>query len=468
MGTRVQNLKKLEKKEKEVVKKVERKLEKNLGLKGKKTHAKPAQDVIHIKGSGKRGAGTPYAAAKAQAGKFSRTDAALIAWAHTFTNPRTNDPAPVPVAAVPGASAADARMFRVTLRATAQANALGYVFIGARVDGFVPTPLSAGGNGKTADYNRTINVGGGLVGNPVHYTTGTYNGGTIGTTYAGYCYPNASVADVSNGSIAPWTGCNFIAWPDGWIPNLTDGMLLTVVGCELRVRPNATSLASSGSLWLFNYHTMPPIDPNAAPVLYPGNFPATSGATYDAITAVDKKYIARNSNAIPNWKSDKWLSAVAIPNSTTCFDQGIPIAQQGMPMRCVGQPSVFCIGEGMQANQNVEFEVTYVVAVYGYVTNEVRPNPPSAVKVDPGRLATTVQNGIHGNVVPMLQAEKQPNMSGVGGAIKALQSEGRAPENPSMATSMLKASMPVVEAVTGSSIGESIMEGIGALAAFLL
>jgi len=122
----------------------------------------------------------------------------------------------------------------------------------------------------------------------------------------------------------------------------------------------------------------------------------------------------------------------------------------------------------MQPNQQVEFEVTYVVAVYGYVTNEVRPVPPAAVRVDPARLATTVQNGAHGTVIPMLQAEKQPNMAGAGSAIKAMQADGRAPEGPSTAVNMVKASLPVIEAVTGSSIGESIVEGLGALAAFLI
>jgi len=408
--------------------------------------------------------GTPYNALNSQLHKFmpSQTQAALMAWAHTVANPRTKNPHPVPLMAAPGASASVPQMFKCTLYGQASANAGGNVFIGANADGWYPatpgreTPL---GEQWPVPDNRYLSTPdaltdyGGFQGFPVHYTDSTWAGGGLESADK---YPPA-VLNISDGI----TGLNFVGLPTDFIPNVTYDTRYTCVAVELRVRPVQAQLYASGELIAFNYRRQITAETSVS-----GSPGVYSGRTFGTMLALPDYYLSRERLAAPNWPSNKWLTTVAIPNTGTAFGQWLPLGA-GSPIgyQKVGYPMAFVMGDGLPSGAPIEFEATYVYALYGTRTYTTSGNASAELYVDASRAAPVVANGF--TMLTPKASGGRPDARGVGSVVKAEQADGRMPSVKDV-ISGVKAGKEVFEAVTGSDIGEEIVGIIGDIAAMFL
>jgi len=408
--------------------------------------------------------GTPYNALNSQLHKFmpSQTQAALMAWAHTVANPRTKNPHPVPLTAVPGASASVPQMFKCTLYGQAAANPDGKVFIGANADGWYPaTPGQEQPSGEQYPVpgNRYFSVSGAWAdygdyqGFPVHYTDALW--GTVGG-FDGNKYPNAGSA-INSGV----TGLNFCGLPVDFAPNLTLDTRYTCVAVELRARPIQAQLYASGELIAFNYRRQVTNETSVS-----GDNIAISGHTFGEMLALPDYYLSRERLAAPNWPSSKWLTTVAIPNTGTAFGQWLPFGSgAGAANQRVGFPMAFIMGDGLPSGAPIEFEATYVYAVYGTRTYSTSGSSASELYVDASRAAPVVANGF--TMLTPKASGGRPDARGVGAVVKAEQADGRMPSVKDVIGG-IKAGKEVFEAVTGSDIGEEIAGIIGDIAAMFL
>lgn len=408
--------------------------------------------------------GTPYNALNSQLHKFmpSQTQAALMAWAHTVANPRTKNPHPVPLMAAPGASASVPQMFKCTLYGTAHANASGCVFIGANADAWYPA--TPGGESPSGEQwpvpgNRYLVVPGGLPdygnyqGFPVHYTDASWAGGGSSSAIE---YPTCTM-NVSSGV----TGLNFSGLPSDFIPNMTNDTRYTNVAVELRVRPTQAQLYASGELVAFNYRRQ-----ITGETAVGGAIGYGGGQPTGAMLAFPDYYLSRERLAAPNWPSSKWLTTVAVPNTGTAFGQWLPLG--GSPpigTQQVGYPMAFVMGEGLPTGAPIEFEATYVYAVYGTRTYTTSGSTGSDLYVDASRAAPVVANGF--TLLSPKASSGRPDARGVAAVVKAEQADNRMPGIKDV-ISGVKAGKDVFEAVTGTDIGEEIVGIIGDIAAMFL
>lgn len=431
------------------------------GKQKQKVISRPSSAVGSVKNYG-----TPYNALNSQLNKFmpSQTQAALMAWAHTVANPRTKNPHPVPLMAAPGASASVPQMYQCTLYGQAAANASGHVFIGANADAWFPsipgTELPSGEQWPVP-ANRYLSVPGSWdpdghpdQGFPVHYTDATYGTGT--TAGQGSKYPEHDKY-VDGGS----DGINFLGLPQDFITNMTQDTRYTCVAVELRARPVQAQLYASGELIAFNYRR------TVTGETTPSGAPGFLNKEFGTMLALQDYYLSRERVAAPNWPSNKWLTTVAIPNTTTAFGQWFPL-NGGGPISAsqnVGYPSVFIMGDGLPSGAPIEFEATYVYAVYGTRTYTTSGNSAAELYVDASRAAPVVANGFT-QLVPKA-AGSRPDARGVGAVVRAEQADGRMPSVKEV-ISGVKTAGQVFEAVTGSDIGEEIVGIIGDIAAMFL
>jgi hypothetical protein len=434
---------------KEVAKEVRKMLPASASSTGKQK-AKVISKPKGVVGSVKEYA-TPYNALNSQLHKFlpSETQAALMAWSHTVANPRTLNPHPVPLIAASGASASVPQMYRCTLYGTAVANAAGCLFIGAIADAWkaddtvmIPTP-SVGG--------RRLCAGGWAgQGAPVCYTVGTYVGTGGAAPATASQYPNAAATEADNNAGLIW--CDF---PSDFIPVVSAQVRYTNVAVELRARPVAAALNASGELTAFNYRRTP--NNNVVP---------NQRETGDMLT-IENDYLSRQRVSCPNWPSTKWLSAVAIPNTYTCFGQWTPLGTLTDNDITVGSPQVFIMGEGLAEGSPVEFEATYVYAIYGAKTYMSSSGVSSGVSVDGSRASPVIANGFIKTLAPAVMGANKVHPGGVAAVVKAEQQDGRMPSTQSV-ISGIKAGKEVFEAVTGTDIGEEIAGVIAEIGAMLL
>lgn len=408
--------------------------------------------------------GTPYNALNSQIHKFmpSQTQAALMAWAHTVANPRTKNPHPVPLMAAPGASASVPQMFQCTLYGTASANSAGCVFIGANADAWYPaTPgrESPSGEQWPVPDNKYLGVpgflsGAGIPGQgyPVHYTDSAYAGtGTSATQY-----PNAAYNIVSGA-----TGLNFVGLPSDFIPNVTVDTRYCCVGVELRVRPVQAQLYASGELIAFNYRRAPTEETSVS-----GTPSYGPGLPFGTMLALPEYYLSRERLGAPNWPSNRWLTTVAVPNTGTAFGQWYPLGSgAGAGTQIVGYPMAFVMGDGLPSGAPIEFEATYVYAVYGTRTYTTSGSAASELYVDASRAAPVVANGF--TMLTPKASNGRPDARGVGAVVRAEQADGRMPSVKDVIGGV-KAGKEIFEAVTGSDIGEEIAGIIGDIAAMFL
>jgi len=410
--------------------------------------------------------GTPYNALNSQLHKFmpSQTQAALMAWAHTVANPRTKNPHPVPLMAAPGASASVPQMFQCTLYGTAKANAAGCVFIGANGDGWYPaTPGHEipGNEQWPVPDNRWLGVpdfigsfGHHGQGYPVHYTDENYTGrGGVNPTH----YPEQGYA-IDDETL----GLNFVGLPSDFIPNITNDTRYTNVAVELRVRPVQAQLYASGELIAFNYRRTVTQETSVS-----GAEGYGFSVDYGTMLALPEYYLSRERLGAPNWPSNKWLTTVAVPNTSTAFGQWYPLGTglANTNSQKVGTPMVFVMGDGLPEGAPIEFEVTYVYAVYGTRTYSTSGSSGSELYVDASRAAPVVANGF--TQLKPRASNGRPDARGVGAVVKAEQADGRMPSVKDV-ISGVKAGKDIFEAVTGTDIGEEIVSVIGDIAAMLL
>jgi hypothetical protein len=446
MSTKNQKEKVKKEAEKEVRKEIHRLLPASASSTGKQKMKVVSKPKYAAGGSVKEFA-TPYNALNSQILKFqpSQVQAALMAWGHTVANPRTLNPHPVPIAAAPGASASVPQMFKCTLYGKASANAAGKLFIGANADAWFPKTPGGGAIEVPTPSNTYLTLPGvrpddqGL---PVHFTTGVYAAST---------YP----ASVDNGDTV---GVGMVGLPFDFVPNMLVDTRYNCVSVELRARPVQAALYASGELVAFNYRRCPVQEtlPN--------------GKTLGEMLGIEQTYLSRNRVACPNWPSDKWLTTVAVPNTSTCFGQWFPKGLSGPTdaNAVVGQPQVYIFGDGLPANAPVEFEATYNYALYGTRTYTTSGSGNSdSIQVDGSRAMPVVANGFPNTLKPLLMNTSKVHPGGAAAVVKAEQQDGRMPSVKDV-VSGIKTGASVFEAVTGTDIGEEIASIIGEIGMFLL
>jgi len=455
---RFMSTKKGEKKaEKKVEKEIKREVHRLLPASASST-GRQKEKVIHkpkdAAGGSVRNYATPHNALNSQIHKFmpSQVQAALMAWAHTVANPRTQNPHPVPIACAPGASASVPLMYQCTLYGVAKANSLGKLFIGANADAWYPLQTGSGGIDQIQPGNKFITQPGTFTegqGAPVHYTTETYAGTSAPLPVCtGAQFPPTGASATSGVN-----GLNFAWFPGDFVPTIVGDTRYTCVSVELRARPVQAALYASGELVAFNYRRAM-VQETIAPANTLGN-----------MLAMQPSYLSRNRVACPNWPTSKWLTTVAVPNTGTCFGQWIPSGNTPGTYT-VAAPSVFIFGDGLPDGAPVEFEATYNYAIYGARTYTTSGSSGAdALQVDGSRATPVVANGFT-LLQPTLNGGR-PDARGVGAVVKAEQQDGRMPSVKDVIGGV-KAGVNVIESVTGTDIGEEIASIIGDIAAFLI
>lgn len=423
--------------------------------------------------------GSPYNAANHTLAKFtpSAHQAALMAYIHTVANPRIPDPHPVPVMAAPGCSPSEARMYQVRLYGTANANASGDVFIGVNVDSW----LTAIPQEMTSAYNTSRDVavpamcgkylGLGGISAPVFFTKSTwpinkfpaatlypssYGGAGTGPT-AG---PGSFLPDATIGVLEMPTGTNFA-------PGMVGDTRLSCVSAELRMRPEGAAYEGQGDLAIFNWRR------NPTRQQYPTDLSQTN-PTMGALLAVPDKILSRERRAGANWPSDKWLTAVAVPNTPTCLGQWFPLVPtdygaQSINNVTVGYPQIFGCGKGLNPGTPIEFEVTFNYGIYGLRDYQTSGNDRADMVIPANTVEGTIYNGVSSNLTPRVVNSKV-DQRGVASVLKAEQQAGRAPTGKGSASAIisgLKQAKDMVEEVTGTSIWETVLEGAEMIASLL-
>lgn len=436
--------------------------------------------------------GTTTNGASHQVAKFSLNSmqAALLAWAHTVLNPRTLNPHPVPMGAFAGgSSAAEARMYQVTLYGTAVVNAAGAFWILVNADGWASVvPQDPIIPSQTATvYAQYLTypsgpgspIAGASTSTPVTFTDQAWAGeGSLGTTGAdcpNMFMHNAPFTDDGSTIQAQFNGLQGCEIPGNFCPAPfgTSAALdarYNMVSTELRLRPEGKLVDQSGDIGIFNWRGTPTRN------IYPTAM--DTAPTYDDMLTIPDTFLSRHRLAVADWPSNKWLSAVANPNTVCCFSQ--PLIQPASYRsnsgvvgfnNAVGLPAIFACGKGLEPGTAIEFEVTMNYAIYGIPTFQTGVRGATDVAVGADQVSSTVQNGMRDLVQPSIVTAGRENAKGVASVVKAEQMSGGMPKGPGALQSIVggvKAAVPVIESITGTSIGETIAEVLGGLGALLL
>lgn len=369
---------------------------------------------------------------------LSHVKAALLAWSHTVSFPRTPTPYPLPIMAVSGVSAAPAKMYQVPLKGTATANAAGFVCIALVCDTWMPVTVSNGaGVLPTPACQLVANSPTAGNGCAVWMTQQAYVG--QGGAYGPLSAPAAS--SLCDGT---QTGVTGVRLPKGFMPEINAELKYNLVSAELRARPEGKLLDQSGDLNIFNYRATP----NLFLQLDQGG-----GDTTAIQLAMLSKYVPRSRRATAQWPNDKWLTAVANPNTSTCFGQWSPITT---PLYSCFAPSVFLLGKGLDPGTPIEWEATFNYALYGSVSFAAQQAQETTVSVGGEQANSVVANGLNKMLEPTIAHESKVSNTGV----KAFARAEQASTGLSTADIMsgIKAGKDVVEAVTGTDLGETLAE----------
>lgn len=451
--------------------------------KGRERDARRAIKVVHKQAkTGPLTAGTSEMFHRA----FTDRDAARLAWMLTVCDPFGKHHWAIPPIISPGIPLSLPRIYRVTMRGFAYANAEGRVFIGANADMWLPDPGRATLTNPQPAYgflgNNPSNGVGFARGAPVHYTIATYAGCTaatpaiVGSTPKSYPGPQVTAC----------TGLGFCYLPNAFINTQLPGdptsqdafQRCTNISVGLRVRPTAPAsgaLVPQGVLMMTQQILGDTVQTNAAAA---STSSAIGGADVygylaglhgtGANSELTNDMIARQEWDVMEWPHDKqgkgsasWLSAAAIPNQSCSLGAYAPKVTGDA---IVGYPQLACVGAGMLEGQAVEFEASYTYAFYGAVSYEVNAHKGQAA-VPGSDLADTAASA-----VPHMSigGEKSlpPSRQAVAAMVQPAVSSGDL--KPSSAAKWVSSGKEVIEAATGSSIGDLIGEGLGFLGAMLM
>lgn len=422
---------------------------------------------------------------------FTDRDAARLAWMLTVCDPFGKHHWSVPPIISPGIPLSEPRIYRITFRGFATANAGGRIYIGANADMWLPNPSAAALTIPEPRYgflgNAPASGVGAQRGQPVHYTTSTY----VGCDVAGAGVPviagstgNSYPSSISTAA----TGLNFAGFPDPFINTQLNNdpvsanayQRATNISVGLRVRPTApggAALVPTGVLMMTQQILGDTTQTNATAASSPTaiggvdayNYlagvqgPGTSGGPNE----LDGEMIGREEWDIMEWPRDEvtktgaWLSAAAIPNQSCSLGAWVP-KQTGD--RIVGQPQLAVVGAGMQPSAVVEWEASYTYAFYGAVSYEVNAHTEHAAVPGADLQSTAAAASDHMMVGPGRAAT--PARAALASVVQPAVSSGEL--SSKSAADWVSSGKSVIEAATGSSIGDLIGEGLGFLGAMLL
>jgi len=423
---------------------------------------------------------------------FSKRDASKLAWLKTVAHPFAGPDVPIPAIIAPGTINDVPRLYPFEATGFAVANSLGRVYIWLNADGWLPSGSASAGTNPVPQYqflgNSTSN--GGSRGTPAGYTTQTYAGCTgLVATATGNSFPYPLANGGSNVS-----GLTFLQLPDNFINTQVNNSPTSgnayqkyrVVSAGLRARPSAPapgSLVSSGVLLAtqqvqgdnlitnMGAAAGSPGSPGGTDAYaYASGMQSTRGAgssdltrnpplTHDQIGTVEWS-IEKWPNAMSDDGSQEreWLTVAAIPNQSCCFSAYVP-AQAGS--NYVGYPQLAILGAGLFPGQTVEFQVRMLYEFHGGISYEQQSTfrPPAVPAADLQELMTHTP---HLNVRSPVPVAARPAVA------LAQQAVDVGDLHPKAATDWIRTGASVIEAATGSTVGELVGEGLGALAAFLL
>lgn len=425
--------------------------------------------------------GSPYNALNHTLEKFtpSARQAALMAWIHGVANPWNPDPHPVPVAAVPGSSPSEARMFTCVLRATALANADGNFFITVCADGWTPATIQEMGTGTgvgidtavPAAASKYLNYGGsGCFSAPVNFTNNLWPSGYGFPAWNMFSqgYPIGGNA-MPGGAGSQQAGIYACSLPQNFVPNLSSDTRYSCVSAGLRLRPEGAAYKGAGDIAIFNWRRQP------TRAQFPTAFTGSAAVTMGMALAIPEKILSRERQACANWPSNKWLSAAAVPNTQTCLGQWFPITGSASGgnyyANCyVGFPHLFACGKGLDPGTPVEFEVTLNYAVYALTDYQSSSSERPDVVLPMADVEMVAHRGVGPSLVPKLVSPGKQDHSGIAAAMAVEQEAGRAPRGPNAGKAIvegIKTAGAIFEEVTGTSVLDTILEGAGVLASLL-
>lgn len=472
MSTKIQK-KQLRKEIKTIAKKDVRTSEK---LRKQKRRSRAARQavVVHATQQGNK----PLTATSAAMFRrmFTDRDAARLAWMLTVTDPFGRHVWSIPPIVSPGVPLSVPRIYRYEFNGFAVANSAGRCYIGVNADMWLPNPAASAATVAQPAYcylgNSTAN--GGTRGYPVHYTIASY-GGTSVAGSNGFSYPGPAISSAS--------GLNFMQFPDNFVNTQLNNAPASAnayqraqcISCGLRARPVAPAagaLVPQGTLMMVQQILGDTVQTNPAAASGSGVIGGSDCYAYitgaynapGSLLTVTDDMVATEEWDIMEWpregKSKGWLSAAAIPNQSCSLGAWVP-TQTGTAV--VGYPQLAVLGTSMLPGQQVQFEATLTYAFYGSVSYEVNHQRQQVAVPLEDLEATAAAAGQHmavgTNSAPAAQRA----------AAAVAQTAVDAGElHPAKAVEWLKSGASAVEAATGSSIGDLIGEGLGAIAGLLL
>jgi hypothetical protein len=406
---------------------------------------------------------------------FTERHAAILGWMLTVTDPfGTEHVHSIPPILAPGIPMSEPRIYRYVFHAIAVANASGRVYIGANADMWLPNLAKTAATVPEPQYcflgNSTANAG--ARGAPVHYTTATYAGTGSGI---GLSYPSPA----SSGAV----GLNFMSFPDTFIPaqinlapasaNAMQRAQCISVGLRARpITPATGAFQATGALAVVQQILGDTVQTNPAAANAAG---ALGGAdAYQWITGLTSSAAGPNTLtpdqvAFTEWDcltwpkvggAQSWLGAAAIPNQSCCLQPWVPTQIGSI---AVGFPQLAILGVGLGTGASIEFEASYTYAFYGAVSYEVNSRKQSPA-VPVGDLEATVASA--GSHMRVGGGAYSPARAAVAATVQPHVDSGDVTK--SSAGDWVKSGAQSIEAVTGSSIGDLIGEGLGFLGAMLL
>jgi len=416
---------------------------------------------------------------------FTRRDAARLAWMLCVSDPFDHAAVPIPPLLTPGVSTSCPRMYPICLRGTALANSTGSLFIGVNADGWFPNASLAAGAPPQPGYqylgNSTAN--GGTRGYPVHYTNAAYIGSVavLGVNSTGKSYP--SPATTAGAGVA---GLQFLQLPDNFIDVQTNqnpvsnnaSQRYSCVAAGLRVRPVAPAsgaLVPQGVLLMTQqilgdtFQTNPAAANSNTAVggidcyaYMSGLVSETGGVGISRVAPLNTEMVARVEWDMLEWPHEEgnrtWLTGAAVPNQSCSYGCWTP-PQTGSNV--VGYPQIAVIGQSMLANQAVEFEAKLVYAYYGGVSYQ-----ENQTKLLPAVPLSDLHSVSSAAAAHMTPGAPNPRRAAVAAVSQSAVDEGRV--HPKAAVEWIKSGADAVEAVTGSTVGDLIGEGLGFLGSLLL
>jgi hypothetical protein len=483
---------------KEAKREVKKEVEKEKRVKGK--HIRKEVKAIERLPSASRGVSGP---SRQQTQYFRRLfteqDASKLAWLRCVMDPFTAIPASLPPIMAPGASTSRPRIYAISLKGFAVANANGRVNIGANADGWMPSSVAVAGSAPVPQFQYLGNSAGnaGARGFPVHYTVQAWAGNP---GFANVSPNNYPASDRAVANAIPYLG--FLQLPDALIDvqlnndptsgnayqrysNVALGlrcrpvapaagnlvMTGVILGCQqtlgdtvitnpTRANGGAATLGGSDA---YEYMAGLGTGANSIPV---GPGPNAGPGSNNTQVNLTEEMVGRTEWDIAEWPKQKgehtWFTMSAIPNQSCCFSATVP-KQTGATQ--VGDPQLAFVGAGLLAGQTIEFEARYIYAFYGGVSYQVQAGS-STPPVAPGDLQALTATAAPLMGIATHNGMPRASVSAPQALIRHEAAKGMV--DARSGPDWLKSGASIVKSATGSSIGELLGEGLGVIAGMLL